>query len=181
VPLAPDSRLARATRLSTASHATPSPQPLASVPNLISYLHEFFQNFSQSLAIYFELFSFEEIIYSEIADERAPPVRRPMRQHAVAAWPPCTAPTPRLKAAVGTPRSCRSPSTAASPVPPASHAPPSPRPLVSVPNLISYLHDFFQNFSQSLAIYFELFSFEEIIYSEIADERAPPLRSRAPR
>jgi hypothetical protein len=39
-----------------------------SVPNLISYLHEFFQNFSQSLAICFELFSFGEFVYSEIAD-----------------------------------------------------------------------------------------------------------------
>jgi hypothetical protein len=47
-----------------------------SVPNLISYLHEFFQNFSRSLAIYFELFSFGEIVYSEIGDERAPSVRR---------------------------------------------------------------------------------------------------------
>jgi hypothetical protein len=28
----------------------------------------------------------------------------------------------------------------------------------SVPNLISYFHDFFRNFSQFLAIYFELFS-----------------------
>jgi hypothetical protein len=48
---------------------------------------------------------------------------RPARQHAVAAWPPCAAPTPRLKSAVGTPRSCRSPPTAASPAPPASRPP----------------------------------------------------------
>jgi hypothetical protein len=80
-----------------------------SVPHLISYLHEFFQNFSQSLAIYFELFSFGEIVYSEITDERAPPVRLcaprragPARQRAVAAWAPRAAPTPRHKAAVGT-------------------------------------------------------------------------------
>jgi hypothetical protein len=59
-----------------------------SVPNLISYLHDFFKNFSQSLAICFELFSFGEIIYSKIADERAPPVRRRVRQRAAAAWPP---------------------------------------------------------------------------------------------
>jgi hypothetical protein len=39
----------------------------------------------------------------------------------------------------------------------------------SVPNLIFYLHDFFQNFSQSLAICFELFSFGEFVYSEITD------------
>jgi hypothetical protein len=49
---------------------------MKSVPNSISYLHEFFQNFSQSLAIRFELFSFGVIFNSEIADERAPPVRR---------------------------------------------------------------------------------------------------------
>jgi hypothetical protein len=39
-----------------------------SVRNLISYCHEFFQNFSQSLAICFELFSFREFVYSKIAD-----------------------------------------------------------------------------------------------------------------
>jgi hypothetical protein len=50
----------------------------------------------------------------------------------------------------------------------------------SVPNLISYLHEFFQNFSQSLAICFELFSFGVIFISEITDERAPPVRRRAP-
>jgi hypothetical protein len=41
---------------------------MKSVPNLISYLHEVFQNFSQSLSICFELFSFGEFVYSEIAD-----------------------------------------------------------------------------------------------------------------
>jgi hypothetical protein len=51
----------------------------------------------------------------------------------------------------------------------------------SVPNLISYLHEFFQNFSQSLDICFELFSFGVIFNSEITDERAPPVRRRAPR
>jgi hypothetical protein len=38
-----------------------------SVPNLISYLHEFFQKFSQSVDICFELFSFGEFVYLEIA------------------------------------------------------------------------------------------------------------------
>jgi hypothetical protein len=59
---------------------------MKSVPNLISYLHEFFQNISQPLAICFELFSFGVIFNSEIADERAPPVRRrvPHRARAVA-------------------------------------------------------------------------------------------------
>jgi hypothetical protein len=41
--------------------------------------------------------------------------------------------------------------------------------------------NFFQNFSQSLAICFELFSFGVIFNSEITDERAPPVRRRAPR
>jgi hypothetical protein len=49
---------------------------MKSVPNSISYLHKVFQNFSQSLAICFELFSFVMIFNSEITDERAPPVRR---------------------------------------------------------------------------------------------------------
>jgi hypothetical protein len=51
----------------------------------------------------------------------------------------------------------------------------------SVPNLISYHHEFLQNFSQSLAICFELFSFGEIFNLKIADERDPPVRRRAPR
>jgi hypothetical protein len=38
----------------------------------------------------------------------------------------------------------------------------------------------FQNFSQSLAICFELFSFGVIFNSEITNERAPPVRRRAP-
>jgi hypothetical protein len=51
----------------------------------------------------------------------------------------------------------------------------------SVPNLIFYLPKFFGNFSQFLAICFELFSFGVNLNSEIADERAPPVRRRAPR
>jgi hypothetical protein len=51
----------------------------------------------------------------------------------------------------------------------------------SVQNLISYLHDFFQNFSQSPAIYFELISFRVNFNSEITDEWAPPVSRRAPR
>jgi hypothetical protein len=59
---------------------------MKSVPNLIPYLHEFFQNFSQSLAIYFEIFSSRVNFNSEITDERAPPVRRltPHRARAAA-------------------------------------------------------------------------------------------------
>jgi hypothetical protein len=57
-----------------------------SVPNLISYLHEFFQNFSQSPAICFELISFGVIFNSEIADKRVPLVSRraPHRAHVAA-------------------------------------------------------------------------------------------------
>ena len=80
---------------------------MKSVPNLISYLHEFFQNFSQSLAICFELFSFGEFVYSEIADSGphlSAVARRAglARQHATAAWPSRAAPTLWLKAATST-------------------------------------------------------------------------------
>jgi hypothetical protein len=50
----------------------------------------------------------------------------------------------------------------------------------SVPNLISYLHEFFQNFSMSPAICFELISFRYFIKSEITDKRAPLVSRRAP-
>jgi hypothetical protein len=116
-----------------------------SVPNLISYLHEFFQNFYQSLAIRFELFSFEEFVYSKIADSgptcqtpRAAPGPRgsvpllcghhaPRRRHGlkplsgqrIARPESCVAsPAPRPTAA-----SRRSPLTVASPAPPASRPP----------------------------------------------------------
>jgi hypothetical protein len=49
---------------------------MKSVPNLIYYLHEFIWNYSEFLAIYFELFSFGVIFNSENADEWAPPVSR---------------------------------------------------------------------------------------------------------
>jgi hypothetical protein len=51
----------------------------------------------------------------------------------------------------------------------------------SIPNLISYIHEFFQNFSQSPAIYFELISFGVNFNSQIADERAQPVSRRATR
>jgi hypothetical protein len=124
-----------------------------SVTNLISYLYEIFQKFSPSLAICFELFYFGEFVHSEIADS-GPHLSAAMRragptwQRAAAAWPPRAAPTPWLKAAVGTarrasrqlprPRRAR-PTAAPLSVPPpsprraarvltASRAPPSPRP-----------------------------------------------------
>jgi hypothetical protein len=50
----------------------------------------------------------------------------------------------------------------------------------SVPNLINYLHEFFQNFSQSPAICFELISFGVIFNSEIADKRVLLVSRRAP-
>jgi hypothetical protein len=66
--------------------------------------------------LFFELFPFTEIFNSEIADERDPPDRR--------AWLTCTAPTPRLKATVGTAR--RTSRQPASLAPPASRQPASP-------------------------------------------------------
>jgi hypothetical protein len=79
---------------------------MKSVPNLISYLHKFFQNFSQSLAICFELFSFGVILNSEI-DDSGPHLSGtasragPARQRAAAAWRPRAA---HLPGAVGTAR-----------------------------------------------------------------------------
>jgi hypothetical protein len=66
-----------------------------SVPNLISYLHEFVQNFSQSPAIWFELISFGVIFNSEITDKRVPLVSRRAPHRARAA------PTARVKALSG--------------------------------------------------------------------------------
>jgi hypothetical protein len=51
----------------------------------------------------------------------------------------------------------------------------------SVPNLISYLHEFFRNCSQFLAIYFELFSSGVNFNSENTDEWVPPVSCRCPR
>jgi hypothetical protein len=51
----------------------------------------------------------------------------------------------------------------------------------SVPNLISYLHEFFGIFSQFLAIYFELFSSGVIFNLENAEEWVSPVRRRCPR
>jgi hypothetical protein len=51
----------------------------------------------------------------------------------------------------------------------------------SVPNLISYLHEFLQNFSKSPTICFDQISFGYFINSEIADKRAPLVSRRAPR
>jgi hypothetical protein len=118
---------------------------LKSVPNLISYLHEFFQNVSQSIAIFFELFSFGEFVYSEIADSG--PHLSANARRAGPAWLPRVAPTSQLKAAVGTarrasrqlarprrarptaaPLSVPPPSRRAARVPIAACAPPSPRP-----------------------------------------------------
>jgi hypothetical protein len=66
-----------------------------SVPNLISYLHEFFQIFSQSLAILFELISFGIIFNSEIADKRASLVSRRALHRARAAARRCRVAAPR--------------------------------------------------------------------------------------
>jgi hypothetical protein len=73
---------------------------MKSVPNLISYLHDFFSNFSQFLAIYFELFSYESKFNSEIADMSGPHVsrrfpRRACLSDAVVVWLPCALAAPR--------------------------------------------------------------------------------------
>jgi hypothetical protein len=89
---------------------------MKSVPNLISYLHKFFWNFSQFLAIYFELFSSGVFLIrktlmsgSHLSDAA---VRAgPAWQRAVSAWLPHAAHLPRIKCAVGTVR--RRPDSAA--------------------------------------------------------------------
>jgi hypothetical protein len=93
---------------------------IKSVPNLIFYLHEFFQIFSQSLAICFELFSIGVIFNSEITDS-GPHLSGagPARQRAAAAWLPRAA---RLTRAL---RRCRDSRPRARPT-----APPSLRRLV---------------------------------------------------
>jgi hypothetical protein len=82
---------------------------MKSVPNLISYLHDFFWNFSQFLAIYFEQFSFGVILIqktlmsgSHLSDTA---VRTgPALQRAIAAWLPRAAPLQRIKCAIKTAR-----------------------------------------------------------------------------
>jgi hypothetical protein len=103
-----------------------------SVPNLISYLHDFFQNFCQSLATCFELFSFREFVYSEIADSgphltvrrcRVNAMRRASQQHA--SRPPDSAPhlPCRRRRRQRPPRPRRPPPDSVAPRPTASLAP----------------------------------------------------------
>jgi hypothetical protein len=54
---------------------------MKSVPNLISYLHEFSWNFSQLLAICFELFSFGRIFNSKNHCRGVPPVSLSLSPH----------------------------------------------------------------------------------------------------
>jgi hypothetical protein len=79
---------------------------MKSVPNLISYLHDFFQNFSQSLAICFELFSFGVVFNPSLA----PPVSRQPTSPVAAPSRPSHGPKPcrpdRLAPIIVTPR-CR--------------------------------------------------------------------------
>jgi hypothetical protein len=86
---------------------------MKSVPNLISYLHEFFWNFSQFLAIYFELFSSGSKLNSENTDEWSPPVSRrfPHRAHLSARRRRVAATCPRRAARVPQMR-CRDPAPA---------------------------------------------------------------------
>jgi hypothetical protein len=121
---------------------------IKSVPNLISYLQEFFWNFSQFLAIYFELFSSRSKFNSEIADMRGPPVSRRFPRRAylsarccrMAVTRPCRATLlARLKGAVGTTRrASRQPSQPSLAPParqprPSHHRPPHASPLVLSP------------------------------------------------
>jgi hypothetical protein len=68
---------------------------MKSVPNLISYLHEFSWNFSQFLAICFELFSsrgnfyFEKLLTRGTHLSEAVSRARPACQRAVSTWLPC--------------------------------------------------------------------------------------------
>jgi hypothetical protein len=70
---------------------------MKSVPNLISYLHKFFWNFSQFLAIYFERFSSVVILIrktltsgSHLSD--AAVCAGPAWQDTIATWLPCAVP-----------------------------------------------------------------------------------------
>jgi hypothetical protein len=102
---------------------------MKSVPNLIFYLHKFFGNFSQFLAICFELFSFRVNLNSEIANERAPPVRRRAPCRACAAARRCrVAATCRVVARGLKPLSRQSRLARTTAAPTASCASPSPRP-----------------------------------------------------
>jgi hypothetical protein len=91
-----------------------------SVPNLIYYLHVFLQNFSQSLAICFELFSFREFVYSEIADS-GPHLSARRRR----GLKPLSGRATRIPTAAST--ASRPPDNRPC-APTASHAPPLPRP-----------------------------------------------------
>jgi hypothetical protein len=98
---------------------------MKSVPNWISYLHEFFWNFSQHLAICFELFPFGSIFNSKKSLPRGP-TRRPLslpagpsHQCAISTWPPRAVPLRHCPD-----RACPRPDRAA---PTASPTPRSPR------------------------------------------------------
>jgi hypothetical protein len=81
---------------------------MKSVPNLISYLHEFSWNFSQFLAVCFELLSLRSVFILEIADVWDPPVSLPLSAPGPPVCAPsphgCHAPTPCLKGTVGAAR-----------------------------------------------------------------------------
>jgi hypothetical protein len=80
---------------------------MKSFPNLISYLHEFFWNFSQFLTIYFERFSSGVILIRKTLTSGfhlsdAAVRAGPAWQRAVAAWLPCATPLQRVKCTVAT-------------------------------------------------------------------------------
>jgi hypothetical protein len=92
-----------------------------SVPNLISYHHECFQNFSQSPAIYFEQISFRVNFNSEIADKWVRPVSRRTPRRARAAARRCRVAATRRRCDLK-PLSGLGVATAVSPAPPRSRA-----------------------------------------------------------
>jgi hypothetical protein len=121
---------------------------MKSVPNLISYLQDFFWNFSQFLAIYFERFSSGVILIQKTltsGSHLSDAVVRagPAWQHAIATWLPRTAPHPCIKCSIGTTR--RHPDSTA-PFRPAPFRPrcrrcpnslTSPRPVPTAPSPLS--------------------------------------------
>jgi hypothetical protein len=100
---------------------------MKSVPNFISYLHDFFWNCSQFLAIYFELFLSGVFLIRKTltsgSHQSDVAVRAgPAWQRTVAAWLPHAAPRPRIKCAVET--AFRPAARAASPRPVPTAPPP---------------------------------------------------------
>jgi hypothetical protein len=93
---------------------------MKSVQNFISYHHKIFSNFSQFLAIYFELFSSRVNSNSKISDMRDPPVSLPL-------------PAPGPPLSMLSPRGCHAPCARAKMAPADSVAVRTPPPLTASP------------------------------------------------